>query len=356
MNKKFMIKYVLLILLMTSTCFITYKVIAKVIDTDKKSEKVSINEENLNEEKISTKVNINYNDNYELKKYYNENNLDKKIVDFSNCLHSYISVENLDSNTKNLIKELEDYYNSDDNNFSFYYLDLNTGFSISYNETQEIFGASVVKAPFIIYLYKQASLGNINLDDELVYTSDFYYGGSGVMKNHEIGGSYSIRELCYYAIIESDNIAYKMLATKYGIANAREFWNKLDVNSIYKYDAMFSTITAIDGGKIMKYLYDFSLEDDVYGKEIMSYFTSALYNFIPKDDLVMAHKSGWSGTSIHDMAIKFDDNPYILIVFSKRGEMEFESLFNFTSDKISSIHNLFWDANINYCINEFKDN
>lgn len=354
MNKNFIIKYVLLILLMTLTCFIAYKVIAKV-NEDSDINNVNKDEQTTYEEKLNPKVSVNYDENYELKKYYNENNLDKKIVDFSNCLHSYVSADNLDDNIKNVTSELERYYNEDDNNFAFYYLDLNTGFSIGYNEKQPIFGASVMKAPFIIYLYKQASLGKINLDDELVYTSNFYSGGSGILQNQAVGGTYSVRKLCYYAIVESDNIAYKMLASKYGIGNARDFWNELGVNTIYKNDVLFSSISAIDGGNIMKYLYDFSLEDEVFGKEIMNVFTTALYNFIPKDGLVMAHKSGWASTSIHDMAIKFDDNPYVLIVFTRRGEMEFQSVFDFTSEKIGLIHKYFWDSNINYCINEFKN-
>lgn len=349
MNKNFMIKYFLLIFLMTFTCFTAYKVIAKIHSENQIGGKYAY------EEKDSTKINVNYDENYELQKYYNENNLDQKIIDFSNCLHSYISIDNLDDNTKSIISDLENYYNKDYNNFAFYYLDINTGFTIGYNENQEIFGASVIKAPFIIYIYKQASLGNINLNDKITYTEKFYHGGSGIMKNKPFGDSYTVRELCNYAITHSDNIAYKMLADKYGINEAKKFWNELEVNSIYTYNSLFPNITAKDGGMIMKYLYDFSIDDELYGKEVMNLFTSALYNFIPKDDLVMAHKSGWAGASIHDMAIKFDDNPYILIVLSRRGEIEYQSLFNYTSEKVASIHKLFWNTNINHCINNFKN-
>lgn len=351
MSKSFFIRYCFLIIVMIFTCFVSYKVMASVINKDADGE-VPV----FSEEKNEARALISYEDNYELQKYYNDNNLDKKIVDFSNCLHSYISTKvNENSNIKNLVSELENYYNSDSNNFAFYYLDINTGFSVAYNENQKIFGASVLKAPFVIYVYKQASMGKINLDEELVYTKEFYSKGSGVLQNEEFGKSYSIKELCYYAIHDSDNIAYKMLADRFGIENAKEFWKDLGVNSIYDYNALFSSINAVDAGRIMKYLYDFSLEND-YGKDLMSVFTNALYNFIPKDGLVMAHKSGWANTSIHDMVIKFDENPYILIVLSKRGEIEFQSLFNFTSEKIGQIHHSFWDENVNYCLSEFKNN
>lgn len=350
MNNSFLIKYLLLIFIMTLTCFISYKIIDKI--TNNKSNSIA-----TLEKKYEEKVIIDYNSNYELKEYYNNNNLDKKIVNLSNCLHSYISIQkDSNSNINNIVKELEEYYNSDNKNFAFYYLDLNTGFSISYNENQPIFGASVLKAPFIIYLYKQASLGKIDLEEELTYEKEFYSGGSGILQSETPGGKYTVRELCYLTITQSDNIAYRILANRFGINNAKSFWNELGVNSIYHYNVLFSDINAKDAAYIMKYLYEFSLEDNEYAKELINTFTNALYNFIPKDGLTMAHKSGWANTSIHDMSIKFDDNPYILIIFSKRGETEFQSLFDFTSEKISQIHDIFWNENIDYCLNEFNDN
>lgn len=354
MRRDFFIGYILLIVLMTSTCFISFSFMKTyAIESEDESE-VDVDNSINTVDKYDKNIKISYDDNYELKKYYSENNLDKKLVDFSNCLHSFISIDNLGDDIKNKVSELEKYYNDDDSNFAFYYLDLNTSFSVSYNAEQPIFGASTMKAPFIIYLYKQASLGNINLDEELTYTENFYTNGSGVLQNREVGGNYSVRELCYYAINDSDNIAYRMLASRFGIGNARIFWEENGIKSIYHNDVLFSEITAKDAGMIMKYLYDFSIEDETLGKELMNYFTNALYYFIPKNGLVMAHKSGWAGYAIHDLAIKFDNNPYVLVVLSKRGEMEYESLFNFTSDRISEIHNSFWDANINYCINKFK--
>lgn len=353
MKREIIIGYLLLIILMTTTCFVTYKIMdKKTYAVDEDLSKIGDGNEYV---KSSSNVSVNYDDDYELKKYYNDNNLDKKIVDFSNCLHSYMSIDNLSETIKNDINELEKYYNDDDANFAFYYLDLNTSFSVSYNATQPIFGASSMKAPFIIYIYKQASLGNIDLDEELTYTANFYSTGSGVLQNREVGGKYSVRELCFYAINDSDNVAYRMLTSRFGIGNAREFWEKENVNSIYHNDVIFSAITAEDAGKIMKYLYDFYVEDEKYGKEIMEYFTNALYYFIPKDGLVMAHKSGWAGYAIHDLAIKFDENPYILVILSKRGEIEYNSLFTFTSDKISDIHHNFWNENINNCVNKFKN-
>ena len=37
---------------------------------------------------------------------------------------------------------------------------------------------------------------------------------------------------------------------------------------------------------------------------------------------------GWSDNSLHDAAIVFDDNPYVLVILSSRGYTEYTSYFN----------------------------
>jgi hypothetical protein len=36
---------------------------------------------------------------------------------------------------------------------------------------------------------------------------------------------------------------------------------------------------------------------------------------------------GWSDNSLHDAAIVFDDNPYVLVILSSRGYTEYTSYF-----------------------------
>ena len=95
------------------------------------------------------------------------------------------------------------------------YKDIYTGFTVSYNGEAPIFTASTIKAPAMIYLYEMASLGEVDLNEELTYTRGYYSDGSGVLKTKSFDTKYSIDTLIGYAIHDSDNAAYAMLMNRY---------------------------------------------------------------------------------------------------------------------------------------------
>ena len=104
--------------------------------------------------------------------YKDESNLKDNVgnsaaFELVKCINSSIDVNNLPSGINSIIKEINQYYNKSNNYFAFKYKDIYTGFSVSYNENQNIFTASTIKAPEDIYIYEMASLGKINLDEEL---------------------------------------------------------------------------------------------------------------------------------------------------------------------------------------------
>ena len=74
--------------------------------------------------------------------------------------------------------------NSSNLNFAFKYKDLYTGFSLSYNSNQPIFAASTIKAPEAIYIYEESEKGNINLENSIKYTPNYYSNGTGILKKY----------------------------------------------------------------------------------------------------------------------------------------------------------------------------
>ena len=96
------------------------------------------------------------------------------VTKITNCLKKSIPKEELSDNLLNIDKQIEDVMNASNLNFAFKYKDLYTGFSLSYNANQPIFAASTIKAPEAIYIYEEAEKGNINLDEVLTYTSNYY--------------------------------------------------------------------------------------------------------------------------------------------------------------------------------------
>jgi len=304
-------------------------------------------------EKIST----------ETTSYYDETNLNEEkmksiaATELVSCINSKVDTNNLNDELQSIINELNTLYNSNQNYFSFLYKDIYTGFTLSYNEEGEIFTASSIKAPAMIYLYEKASQNEIDLEEKLTYTSNFYSEGSGLLKDKEPNTKYTVEELIQYTIYESDNIAYKMLMNRFGRENIYNFWTAKNTKTIFRYDTVWGMTSAKDAEIYMQELYDFYLKDEVYGEKLMNHFKNAKWKQVSNKDGIYntANKGGWSGTAFHDMAIVFEENPYILVILSNTGESNYTYLFNQTSNLIGNLHEKYWQTKIDECskINQY---
>lgn len=275
------------------------------------------------------------------------------IMDMVDCYKGVSNLDELPNHMKDVISGLEKMYSSNSNYFSFLYQDLFSGFTISYNADAPIFTASTIKAPAMIYIYEMASLGKIDLNEKLLYTSKYYHGGSGILKNKSFNTSYTIEELIQYTIYESDNIAYKMLMDRYGQDNIYEFWNNKGTNYIFKLNTIWGYMSAKDALIYMKELYNFSKDNEEYGQKLLNHFKKAKWKMIAdkNGDYNTANKGGWSGKAIHDVAIVFDKNPYVLIIMSNTGDSSYSYLFSETSKRVGNLHFDYWKYKVSLCSN-----
>lgn len=305
--------------------------------------------DNITEKKTS---NTNY--------YYNNtNNLDTKTLksiaatELITCINEKLDINKLPANLTQTISELNNFYNSSDNYFSFLYKDIYTGFTIAYNENQPIPTASTIKAPAMIYLYELASKKEIDLNEKLTYTLNFYSNGSGVLKNKEPGTEYTIKQLIEYAIHDSDNIAYKMLMNRFNCEKMYSFWKDKGTTNIFKYDTVWGYTSTKDASIYMQELYNFYLTDNTYGEELMTYFQNAEWKQITNKEgkFNTANKGGWSDETFHDVAIVFEENPYILVIMSKTGTSDYDNLFQKTSTLIGNFHEEYWKYKMTKCNN-----
>lgn len=273
------------------------------------------------------------------------------VTKITNCLKKSIPKEELSDNLLNIGKQIEDAMNASNLNFAFKYKDLYTGFSLSYNANQPIFAASTIKAPEAIYIYEEAEKGNINLDEVLTYTSSYYSEGTGVLKNTAFNKNYTIRQLVGYSVIHSDNAAHLMLNNRYQVQNIREYWQNNGTTSIYKTNSPWGDLSANDAAIYMEELYNYYLTNTSNSNELINYFKSAWKVISAPDNITIANKSGWSDNSLHDAAIVFDDNHYVLVILSSRGYTEYTSYFNQISNLVYDFHHAYWDEKINRCTN-----
>ena len=289
-------------------------------------------------------------------KTYSDKEIDNEILkkmaasELISCISSPIDMKQLPDNVNNVIKDINKYYNSSNNYFAFAYKDIFTGFTVSYNANQNIFTASAIKGPTDIYIYEMASQGKVDLDEVVTYTGNYYNTGSGVLKNKPINSKYTIRTLLEYSTVTSDNAAHNMLMDKYGRKNMLSFWQGLGTTAIFTANNNWGVLNAHDALIYMSELYNFYARDNVYGEAIMKNFLNAYPTFLKgRNGYLVANKSGWSGTVIHDIAIVFADNPYIVVALSNTGESNYTDYFNHANELAYRLHEEYWKYKMNTC-------
>lgn len=197
-----------------------------------------------------------------------------------NCINSKIDENKIPDSIKNIMNEINNYYNQSNDYFSFLYRDIYTGFTVSYNQNQNIFTASTIKGPTDIYIYEMASLGKANLDDKITYTSGYYNTGTGILKNKAINTKYSVRTLLEYSTVYSDNAAHNMLMDKYGRNNMLNFWKEKGTTAIFTANNNWGITNAHDASIYMQELYRFYVNNSEYGEPLMKNFMNANPKFI----------------------------------------------------------------------------
>ena len=274
-----------------------------------------------------------------------------------NCINEKVDVNDLPDSIKGIIQEINNYYNQSNNYFAFAYKDIYTGFMVSYNENQAIFTASTIKGPTDLYIYEMASMGKINLDEELRYTGRYYNTGSGVLKNKSVNTNYSVRTLLNYSTVYSDNAAHNMLMDRYGRENMYNFWSSLGTTAIFTANNNWGITNAHDAVIYMSELYRFYLENEEYGKEVMDNFLNASPKFIQGyNNYLVANKSGWSGTAIHDVSIVFANNPYIVVALSNLGDTDYYASYFYKANNYAKrLHEEYWKYKMEKCgmINQY---
>lgn len=290
-------------------------------------------------------------------KVYNTKEIDSNIlrkvaaIELVNCIHSGLDVNELPESVTNVINEINNFYNKSNDYFAFGYKDLYTGFTVVYNANQGIFAASSIKAPKDIYIYEMASLGKVNLDEKLTYTSGYYNTGSGVLKEKPINTSYTVRTLLEYSTVTSDNAAHNMLMDKYGRENMLSFWKEKGTKTIFTQYTNWGATSASDAIIYMEELYKFYLTNDVYGSEVMNNFLKSYPKFIKgQNNESVASKSGWAGSSLHDIAIVFAENPYVVVGLSNLGDKgSYPYYFNHISELAYRLHTEYWKYKMSKC-------
>lgn len=286
----------------------------KMMPKDNK-ESVSNNDTNVNKDYL------NYKDSFEVSDGYNNkiSTVDIRSKQYDN---NVISIR--DTNFKisdDLLNELYDIVNNYGAASSFYIVSLNDGMSIGYNVDRQFETASSIKAPYALYVYREIANGNIDPDRKIIYEPKYYNSGTGVVKESEFGTPFTIRQLVYHSINDSDNVAHTMLHYNFGVNGYNQMLKNLGTEQLYlSASNPWGFTSSRSAALIWQDAYNFSLESEE-GITLMNIFCNAKYNYFKEimPDIPSASKTGFARRDALETGIVFDENPYIAIAIANKG-------------------------------------
>jgi len=235
-------------------------------------------------------------------------------------------------------ESLDAFFSQFGTNIGIYYKNLDTGFAYSFNPGRVFFGASINKITHGFYTYTAAERGYIDMYAVHTFHGSDFWGGSGVIRFMDAGREFTTRELLYYSIVHSDNIAFRMLARYMNNISFTylDFVAEIGANPGFVLDSYSTSNTSAEDGMLWLYAIHNYLESesryghyfhvDLHNTAIYShpYFTrgqifggSELVNVqFLHSDYPVAQKFGWSCMAFNVAGIVDAPSPFILIVFS----------------------------------------
>ena len=214
-------------------------------------------------------------------------------------------------------------------NVSFYFEYLPTGYSIGVNEDKEVVGASLLKLPVVMNIYKAAEEGKLNLDDKVALKQEWLNDDYGQLYKQGVGYEITFREAAKVAIEQSDNTAVLLLYSKLA-----EIDNTSSPRILDFVDVNFATnskdqilIGAQSYSSFLKCLYFacFLTKDD--SQEVLRHLTlSESKNRLPlhiPENVPIAHKIGsYDGSAESDCGIVYVEKRNYLLCVMVQGSDE----------------------------------
>jgi beta-lactamase class A len=94
---------------------------------------------------------------------------------------------------------------------SIYFEVLTTGANVSVNPDMALWPASLAKLPIAMVVMNKIEQGNLSLDQKIIYTKNDQSVEELSNEFHQVGASYSVKELLEKLLLDSSNSAYHML-------------------------------------------------------------------------------------------------------------------------------------------------
>lgn len=199
-----------------------------------------------------------------------------------------------------------------------YVEDLNTGLRFGINPDLEFVAASTIKVPLVLFLYRQAQDRKLDLNETLAIQPEDYESGTGRLQSQRVGSRYTLRELARLALVDSDNVATRMLLRRLGRESFHAYVHALGA---FISPDRENVTSPRDMAAFFKALLAFKKEAPALGGELLEALQHTNFNdripaLLPPDTPV-AHKIGNQVRVVNDAGlVLLPHHPYLISLFT----------------------------------------
>jgi beta-lactamase class A len=206
-------------------------------------------------------------------------------------------------------------------------IDLDKKWEISANKDLRIPAASMVKIPIMMSYFYAAKEGKVDLGSGIEIRNSEKAPGSGTLKNEIPGKEYTVEDLIYRMVTESDNTATNMLIGRIGFDALNGYFAKLGAGKTdlkrkmmdfrLRRSGVENYTTAGDMAYLLEKLYRGRFIDAGTSQRCVEILArQKMKDRIPRKlpgDVVVAHKTGLENGLCHDAGIVYTDKGDFLI-------------------------------------------
>lgn len=227
-------------------------------------------------------------------------------------IDSYSNREHLD--IKEYIQKIMSDNNLNENNFRFFFKNVNTNAYYYFNCDDVFNAASTIKVPIAMYYYDLIRDGKMGLDTTIVLKSGDCEEGGNIYTKYKPGNSLALEEILNEVIVNSDNTGLNMLVRNVGYTNLKQQIKKY---SDVELPSTFNTQNVVSANYYLDVLdYLLSHEKD-YETLINNMKQSSNYEYLKANiDYDVAHKYGLFADNVHDYGIVYGEDEYLIGVFT----------------------------------------
>lgn len=214
-----------------------------------------------------------------------------------------------------LENQIREYLGDRVNQVGLSFYETGTANRISINGEKTFLAASTVKVQMNMVLADSIVKGEVNPNEQLVYSEDFYEGGTGILQDEDLSNPLPLKLLSEYSIIYSDNIATNMIIGRLDYYRMRDL---IDSKLGHATDHSDNFITPDDEVALLLQLYE-NKENNPYYTKIIEYMKNTEFHdrmdyYLPHE--IVAHKIGNYDSYVNDVGIVYTKSPYILSIYT----------------------------------------